>query len=200
MSTYTWPAHWQPRRFRMQVMPNERAFTGYYSGQSQALDLLGEFWTCQMELPPSRSEDKGADMEAFFERLHGRVNLVSLWNLARPAPRGTMRGTLTLNASAAQGASSVVVTGGAGQAGTTLLAGDLLGVSSLLLQVGADCTANGSGVVTVPIANRLRTALSSGASVTWDKPTAEFRLATHSGVHYGPRSVSATSFDFVEKI
>ena len=146
MSTYTWPAAWQPRRFRMAVMPNERAYAGYYSGQSQALDLLGEFWTCQMELPPSRSEDKGADMEAFFERLHGRVNLVSLWNLARPAPRGTMRGTPTLNASVAQLADTVAISS---TAGATLKAGDMIGLGGQVSRVMADYTANGSGAVAV---------------------------------------------------
>ena len=180
MSTYTWPAAWQPRRFRMQVMPNERAFTGYYSGQSQALDLLGEFWTCQMELPPSRSEDKGADMEAFFERLHGRVNLVSLWNLARPAPRGTMRGTPTLNASVAQLADTVAISS---TAGATLKAGDMIGLGGQVSRVMADYTANGSGLFSaVEIWPRARTAMSGGAAVTWDKPTMDFRLTDGQGV------------------
>lgn len=198
MSTYTWPAHWQPRRFRMQVMPNERAFTGYYSGQSQALDLLGEFWTCQMELPPSRSEDKGADMEAFFERLHGRVNLVSLWNLARPAPRGTMRGTPTLNGAHAQGAAALAITGGT--VGGTLLAGDMLGVGGLLFMVQSDVALDGSGAGAVPITNRLRVAQSSGAAVTWDRPTALFRLMSSSGVPYMPGMAGGPSFEFKEKI
>lgn len=200
MSLITLPAGFRPVTCFPTLYVVQRVNSSPYGGSEQAVDLLNDRWLMTCELPPSPRHAEGAWREAFINNLRGQSNTVALWHFTRPAPRGTMRGTLTLNASAAQGASSVVVTGGAGQAGTTLLAGDLLGVSSLLLQVGADCTANGSGVVTVPIANRLRTALSSGASVTWDKPTAEFRLATHSGVHYGPRSVSATSFDFVEKI
>ena len=200
MSLITLPAGFRPVTCFPTLYVVQRVNSSPYGGSEQAVDLLNDRWLMTCELPPSPRHSEGAWREAFINNLRGQSNTVALWHFTRPAPRGTMRGTLTLNASAAQGASSIVVTGGAGQAGTTLLAGDLLGVGSLLLQVGADCTANGSGVVTVPIANRLRRALSSGASVTWDKPTAEFRLATHSGVHYGPRSVSATSFDFVEKI
>jgi len=180
MTTYTWPSAWQPRRFRMQVMANERAFTGYYSGQSQALDLLGEFWTCQMEMPPSRDEGKGADMEAFFERLHGRVNLVSLWNLARPEPRGTMRGTPTLNADVPQLANAVHILS---TPYATLKAGDVIGLGGQVSRVMADYTANAGGVlISVEIWPRARVAMSSGAAVSWDKPTVDFRLVDGQGV------------------
>jgi hypothetical protein len=121
-----------------------------------------------------------------------------LYHFTRPAPRGTVRGTLTLNALAAQGASSIVVTGCSPATGT-LLAGDMLGVGGLLLMVGADCTAV-AGVITVPIVNRLRVAQSSGAAVTWDKPTAPFRLLSTNGVQYTPGVAQAVSFDFGESI
>jgi hypothetical protein len=39
----------------------------------------------------------------------------------------------------------------------------------------ADATANGLGVITIPLANRLRTALANGAAITLTKPTAAFR-------------------------
>lgn len=180
MTAYSWSSAWQPRRFRMQVMPNERAFAGYYSGQSQALDLLGEYWVCQMEMPPSTSVSRGAAWEAFFERLHGRVNTITLWNLARPAPRGTMRGTPTLAGAVAQLASTVNITS---TAGATLLAGDVIGLGGQLSRVMASATADGAGLFTgVEIWPRARTAMSSGAAVSWDAPTASFRLADGAGV------------------
>lgn len=180
MSTYGWPAAWQPRRFRMQVMANERTFTGYYSGQSQSIDLLGEFWVCQMELPASRNEGKGAAMEAFFERLRGRVNLLSLWNLARPVPRGTMRGTPTVSGAVTQLADVLNIQS---TAGATLLAGDMLGVGGQVSRVMADATANGAGLFAgVEIWPRARLAVASGAAVSWDKPTIDFRLTDGQGV------------------
>ena len=184
---------WGQRRFDLR-------FDSGDAGTGQTRILAPARWTAGLVCPDQLSQAAAAVWRDLILRLQGRINQLALYDLGNPAPRGTMRGTLTLSTAAAVGDVALAISGGAGQAGTTLLAGDLLGVGSLLLQVGADCTANGSGVVTVPIVNRLRTAQSSGASVTWDKPTAEFRLATHSGVHYGPRSVSATSFDFVEKI
>jgi hypothetical protein len=87
-----------------------------------------------------------------------------------------------------------------GQAGTTLLAGDLLGVGGLLLMVAADATANGSGVITVTLANRLRTAQSISAAVTWNQPTAPMRLLQNSGVQYQPGFAGGISLDFAEAI
>jgi len=81
--------------------------------------------------------------------MRGQSNKVALYHFARAAPAGTVRGALTLNASAAQGASSIVVTG-CNPATGTLIAGDMLGVGGQLLMVAADCTAV-AGVITVPI-------------------------------------------------
>jgi hypothetical protein len=58
----------------------------------------------------------------------------------------------------------------------TLKVGDMLGVGGLLLRTKTDTTFDDSGAATVPITARLRNAQSSGAAVTWDKPTALFRL------------------------
>lgn len=181
MSTYTWPTgrDWMPQRFRMQVMANERVFTGYYSGQSQAVDLLGEFWTAQITLPARRSDALGAQREAFFERLHGRANTLQLWNLKRPAPRGTMRGSPTISGAVAQLASTINVQT---TVGATLLRGDLIGFGGQVSRVMADATANGSGLITLEIWPRARAAVSSGAAVSWDKPLVTFRMADGEGV------------------
>lgn len=56
----------------------------------------------------------------------------------------------------------------------TLLAGDMLRVGAQLFQVAADTALNDAGAGAVPVINRVRTAISSGAAVTWNKPTAEF--------------------------
>ena len=116
----------------------------------------------------------------------------------RPQPRGTMRGAPVLVGAHAQGAASLSITGGT--AGSTLLAGDMLGVGGLLLMVQIDVTLDGAGAGSVPITNRLRSAQSGGAAVTWDKPTALFRLVDHSGPVYSPGLASAPSFSFREKV
>ncbi len=184
MSNYTWPAgrDWLPSRFRMQVLPNERCFTGYYSGQSQAIDLLGEYWTCQLTLPSRRSASLGALREAFFEQLRGRSNTLQLWNLKRPEPRGTMRGTPTVRTTTAQLANEVDIQTVAGK---TLEPGDVIGFGSQVSRVmgTVTLTADGSGHIdNVPVWPRVRAAVTAGAPVTWDKPLITFRMADGAGV------------------
>lgn len=128
---------------------------------------------------------------AFLESLNGYSNQLELWNLTQPVPRGTMRGAMVLAAAAAQGATSISIAAGAGQAGKTLLTGDLLGIGGGLTQqvvrVQSDATANGSGTILVQIGTPLRNAFSAGAAITWDRPKALFRQKTiNEGIEYVP--------------
>lgn len=124
-----------------------------------------------------------AEMDAWKSlvlRLRGRINHLAMWDAQRPQPRGTMRGTLTLSASAAAGATAISITGGAGEAGRTLLAGDWLQIgtgvgASVLVCMVADATANASGVIAVNVEPPLRYAFASGAAVTWDRPVAYYK-------------------------
>lgn len=199
MSIITRPDEFVPRQCQLTQQVNQRVSASPFGGSEQAIDLLNDRWLLSCDFPAGQRID-GAWREAFIGSLRGNTNSVYLYHFERKAPRGTMRGTLTLAANAAQGASILSVTGGVGQALTTLRTGDMIGVGGLLLMVASNCTANSSGVITVPITNRLRVAQSSGAAVTWDKPTALFRLLSTSGVQYSPGRCSDTSFDFAEKI
>lgn len=199
MALITVPGVFAVAACRFVQATNQRVNAAPFGGSEQAVDLLNDRWLCTVDLPPNKPSD-AAQIEAFIAALRGQTNTCALWHFARTAPRGSMRGTLTLNASAAQGASSIVITGGAGQAGTTLLAGDLLGVGGLLLMVAADATANGSGVITVSITNRLRTAQSAGAAVTWNKPTVAMRLLSAASVPYRAGYADGLSLDFGEAI
>jgi hypothetical protein len=110
MATYAAPAWFKPSAFESTLVPEVRSFQSPYGGATQALDLLGERWRFMCELPACTRDDAAA-REAFFHRLRGAANSVSLPHFARPVPRGTARGTLTLASSAAQGASSIAITG-----------------------------------------------------------------------------------------
>lgn len=197
MSLIALPSLFRPRSCQLTLNTVQRVSADNFGGSEQAVDLLGDRWIMACELPESNHAN-GGWREAFIGAMRGQVNTVNLWHFTRPQPRGTVRGTLTLNAAVAQGAASIVLTGCSPSTGT-LLAGDMLGVSGLLLMVASDCTAV-AGVITVPLTNRIRKALSSGAAVTWDKPSAPFRLLATSGVGYQPGRASATSFDFGEAI
>ncbi|RZI79606.1 MAG: hypothetical protein EOP38_24945 [Rubrivivax sp.] len=83
--------------------------------------------------------------------------------------------------------------------GGTLLAGDMIGVGSQLLQVASDSTFDGAGNTVVRTVNRTRSSLASGAAVVWDRPTATFMVQdTSSSFSFNPASMAASSFRLIE--
>lgn len=197
MSSIAVPAEFKPNLCIFTQMVNDRVGASPFGGSEQAIDLLNDRWLASIQIPPDLP-DGGAWVEAYIGSMRGRTNTTPLHHFKRPVPRGTIRGTLTLSADAAQGAASIALTGCSPSTGT-LLRGDMLGVGGLLVMVAADCTASG-GAVTVSLTNRLRAAQLSGASVTWNKPTANFRLLNSSGVRYIPGQTDPVTFDFGEAI
>jgi len=197
MSLLTLPTAFVPRTCQLEPVTNQRLAASPFAGSEQVTDLLNDYWRMTVSLPDS-PQAWGAWREAFIASFRGQVNWVALHHFVRPQPVGTMRGTPTLSADHAQGAAALAITGGT--AGGTLLAGDMLGVGGLLFMVQSDVTLDGSGAGSVPIVNRLRVAQSSGALVTWDRPTALFRLMSSSGVPYMPGMAGGPSFEFKEKI
>lgn len=153
---------------------NDVEFRSRFGSQSQ--EASGPLWSTSITAGLKRPEL----WQALMMQLRGKTNQLALWNKGRPQPVGTMRGAMTM-AATAQGATALVVTA-AGQAGKTLLMGDYLGVGSGLTQqvvmVVADATANGAGVITVTTEPALRNAFAAGAGVTWDRPCVLFRRKT----------------------
>lgn len=191
MAQITWPDErdWMPQRFQLRVMANERLFEGYYSGQSQAEDLQGEHWVCELELPARRNLGLGRTREVVFEKLR-RANTVLLWNMRTPTALGTISGTPTLRTSATQLSPTINIQTTAGK---TLLAGSMIGFGGQVSRVMGDATANGSGQMdNVEVWPRVRTALSSGISITLSKPLIEFRVADAGGVPvvWAPASIT----------
>jgi hypothetical protein len=168
---------------------------------AQALEGSGPLWATEITAPPSAQSAGGGAWQAVMLQLRGRVNQLALWNLGRPRPIGTMRGAMTM-AAAAQGATILTITA-SGQAGTTLLAGDYLGVGSGLTQqvvmVLADAAVNGSGSINVTTEPPLRNAFGAGAAVVWDRPCALFRRkSSQSKFDYEPGQVSGMMLDLLE--
>ncbi len=198
MAVITLPSQFAPRSCIFTQSVNQRVGASPFGGSEQAVDLLNDRWLCSFELP-ANSQATAAAIEAFIGSMRGQTNTVALYNFARQTVRGTIAGAKTLSAGASQGAASIGIT-----ATGTLLAGDLINVATptggvLLLMVAQDCTSS-AGVITTPLTNRLRVALSSGAAVTITRPTANFRMLANSGVQYVPGYASPVSFDFGEAI
>lgn len=176
----TWPTSVGVKSARFEFRTIQRANADPYGGSEQVVDMLNDRWMCHLTLPVELFAQAAA-VEAFLHSFRGQVNTVNLWHFARSAPRGTMRGTPTIASPVAQGASSLPIQAVAGE---TLLAGDMVGAGGMLFMAAADATANGAGLLTLSIVNRVRVALAAGAAVTWDKPTAPFRMLSHTGVLY----------------
>jgi hypothetical protein len=190
----TSPRVFTPRSFTAALQTTQRVHASPFGGSEQAVDLLNDRWLFSLELAP-RTHDEAAQIEAFIGAMRGATNTTELHHFARPAPRGTISGTVTAQ-DAAQGASSIVLNATTGH---TFKAGDLFGVSGLLLQVAADCTA-ASGAITVPLVNRLRSAIVAGAAVTLSQPKASFRLMSAPRVQYVGGYAEGTALDFAEVI
>lgn len=192
----TWPLTIAPNSFRLMMKTNQIANESPGGGEEQVIDRLNDRWLCSLTLPP-RVKLPPAQVEAFLASFRGQVNWVWLWHWRRPVPLGTLRGAPVVKGAHARGAATLLLQT---TAGATLLAGDMLGVSGLLLMVMSDCVADGGGEMAVPLVNRLRKSLANSTPVTWDKPTASFRLLSHSGVSYVPGYTEEVSLELVERV
>lgn len=196
MAVIALPSTFRPETFAMRMLTNQRSFASPFGGSEQAVDLLNDRWVISLTLPLRGSGDQ-ASIEAFLNAMRGMTNTCNLWHFQRRQPRGTMRGTPICNF-APQGAASLTFPNAG--IGATLLAGDMVGIAGLLLMVQSDCAADGTGSMNVTLVNRIRTAITGGAAVTWDRPTAPFRLMTNASVLYQPGYAEGVSLDFAEAI
>lgn len=204
MSVITLPAtlsavaiEWGQARFDL-------SFAGGDSGAQQSRVLAPPRWLASLVASDALTAALAAEWRALIMDLRGRTNVLALHDLGNPAPQGTARGTWTANATAAAGATSIVINMGVGQAATTLKKGDWIGVnqsatSRQLLHVQADATANGSGIITVTVEPPLRVQVASASSMVWDKPTALFRQTTNESKWLQRSAVrSGYSLDLIE--
>lgn len=196
MSSIPLPPGLRVNGFSMAPAAVTRAHSGPFGGDGAeaVVDLLQDRWRASFSTTATSRAESGA-VEAWLAAQRGGANTTPLHHFARPYPRGTLSGTPTAQA-AAQGAAVITFNATTGQ---TLLAGDIVGVSGLLLQVAADCVAV-SGAIQVPIVNRLRRSIAPGAAVLLNRPTANFRLASRAAVRHAAGYAEGLALDFVEDL
>jgi hypothetical protein len=156
-------------------------------------------WRATLTLRRRAVPAQRAQVEAWISTLRSGANRLTLHHIAHPAPYGTLRGSPTLSGAHAQGATTLLVAGTNGQ---TLIAGDMLGVTTSagaqLVRVVTGGTV-ASGTVSVAIEPALRAGASSGSAVVWDKPTALFRLAAPDwSAQFVPGEAPPITLEFVE--
>ena len=166
---------WGQKRFDMRFQNGD-------SGAGQSRILAPSRWTTSLSSQAELNQANSAIWRSLILDLQGQINQLAVYDIINAAPQGTMRGTLTLAAQATAGATGLTISGGVGQAGTTLKRGDWIGIGSgstrQLLSVSADAVADASGVIYPYVAQPVRWTQASGSGVTWDKPTALFRTTS----------------------
>lgn len=202
MSTIDWPADILPASWDWGVRKAGVQFTGPFNGSRQAVDFVADRWVLGISLPPKRRGPAAGAVRALLNHLAGGVNRVRVWDTgaghkrAPGEPCGTLRGTPTLFSAAVRGDAQLLI---GTTVGATLLAGDMLGCGGQLHQVRSDCTANGVGVITVPVVLRVRGAIAGNAPVVWYRPTAEFVMPAFTARHaFGPSHMLPSQIDLEE--
>jgi hypothetical protein len=174
-STIAWPTadEFLPSRVTWGVITSRTAWSAPYTGQTQSVTHLADRLRITLELPSVREALAGG-REAYLMGAGSAGNWILMGHLQRPTPLGTLRGTPVAAAAAAAGAHEISITT---TAGATLLAGDVLGVASQLIQCAyGGAVADGSGHMTLPLVLPLRRAVALGATFSWDRPTGTFQV------------------------
>lgn len=200
MTTYAWPstgAAFKAAALSIGWAQNQRVSPSTLNGATQTTSLPGARLRYMMTIAAQQYAVR-ADLEGFLTRLSGMEHRVSLWDLSRPLPRGTCNTSgVTVSTLAAQFATSLVLTGCG--ASTTLRAGDWVGVTTStgaqVVQVVADATASGGGVMTIEVRAMLRGSVAAASAVTLNKPSALYMLLEEEGVML-PRGLGQVAPEF----
>lgn len=113
MATLNLPSWFDVAECEVTLQPEVRGFAGPFGGPTEVQDLLGDRWRMRLTLPDG-DYTAGGRAEALFNRLRGGADWLRLHHFAKPAPRGTARGLLTLSGAVAQGANTLAIAGAMG--------------------------------------------------------------------------------------
>ncbi len=184
----------KPRRVEWGLRQNVILAVSRFDGSVDAIELPGSRWAVSLQYPDVKIGTRH-ELEAFWNKVGGPANEITLWDHVREVPRGSMRGSPTLHAAATRGATILLIQAVAGE---TLLYADKIKVGSQLFSVVVPGTADGSGVVGVSVAPPVRPTLAINAPVTWDRSTARFVTQQEVRIPYEPGRAPGFSVDLVE--
>ncbi len=193
----TWPEWLQPDSFEIGLRSHVAITSNTYTGKITTQELPGSRWVVRANFPQSVGGQQ-AEVEALFAKLRGQANRIQMWHLKRPVPRGTMRGSPVILGARAQG---LVLVSVVGPAGSTLLPGDMLGITTTEgVQVVEVVEASGVGTVTAEVSPPLKANVNAGAIVYWNRPLISFiSMSSEIMVPYGRNGIDpGVTIDLVE--
>lgn len=188
MSVLIWPG-FKVATFRWRKVEQAVPFKSVFG--SQALIVASPRWEVDLSGVVQKHE-QALRIQNYLESIDGFRHQIALYNLVQPVPAGSLRGTPVLIDGVEAGAISIALSAGPGQAGRTLLDGDLLGIGSNITQqvvrVKGDAVADENGDIEVNLAVPLRNAYDSSTAVVWDRPKALFRQREiNQGIQFIPK-------------
>lgn len=157
-----WPLDLRPAQQSFYIRTLTTKFENPLTGQVQVLERDAARWVSKISL--TRNETDSRRLEALLATLRGAVGHVFMPDFRRQKAKGSLAGSPYL----ASGVGTIlVVTGFTPNAEGVLKAGDLIqtsvGRTHIVLE---DIDADGDGEAEVPIAPRLREAVTAGSLVT----------------------------------
>lgn len=174
----TLPSRPSPSRFTIEPASFSGITQSPWTASQQVQLNAGQLWTISVDFPPM-DETSARDWLSTLLALRGRYGTCLFGNPKMKQPRGNWGSAPVINGDGQTGQELAV---GGLPANAIIRAGDFFqigdGFSARLYTVTQDATADGSGNATLDIWPRLRTATTSGASITTASPRGVFRLSS----------------------
>ncbi len=151
-----------------------------FTGKQQVYEYDYALWEAEISLPPML-RSQAAAWCAFFMKLHGQRGTFLLGDPDAESAQGTITGSNTLSANASVGDFTLTISSGQNSITGIFKAGDYVqlgtAATSKLYMVVDDADSNSSGIVSVQIEPKVKTAVSSGGSVVVANPRALMRMS-----------------------
>lgn len=145
-----------------------------FTRNQQVYAWPGQRLAFSMELPPMTDEEAG-EWIAFFLALNGSEGTFYFGDPVRATPRGNVAGTWLTSGTQVANGTTITVAGGTG----SLSKGDWLQVgtgASARLHRAMQVSVSAGNMIAVDVFPRLRSAYSSGITVSFNNPQGLFRL------------------------
>lgn len=176
MTTLTFPTLTRlPDSFDFGMVSNTVTFQSPLSGATQTIEFPSPRWQFSFTMRHLEEAD-AALLQAFLMQLRGQSGRFYMYNMARPAPRGTAPGTPVVSG-ASQTGTTINTSGWTPSQTGILKVGDLFGIGGeLKMVVSAEVNSDAGGLATITFEPPIRTSPTDATAVDTGAPTAIFKL------------------------
>tara|TARA_B110000211_G_C13930913_1_gene487141 strand:+ start:269 stop:895 length:627 start_codon:yes stop_codon:yes gene_type:complete len=186
MTTYpvTIPATFAPSATSFRIKRIVGASTSIFTGEQQVYQYSGEWWECEVTMPPMRLSAARAFV-AFLVSLRGQYGSMYLgdWDARTPLGTASSSAGTPLVKGASQTGNTLLCDGATASQTGYLKAGDYIqigtGATGKLHMVVADSNSDGSGNFSLDIEPALRTSPADNTSIVVSNTKGVFRLSSN---------------------